>query len=88
MKLRKQPIFRAKPCHAWAAMWRSANEFTGISARLLYNGRVPVIFKTRKEAVDFINSSYGYIRKRPDLRSHPHGWRIPIPVRVTIAATK
>jgi hypothetical protein len=41
-------------------------------------------FKTRAAALAFINDRYGYIRDRADLRREPHGWRMPIPVRVRI----
>ena len=27
-------------------------------------------------------------RKRPDLRAEPHGWRVPRPVRVSVAVTE
>ncbi len=41
------------------------------------------LFKTRAEARAFIQK-YAYIRKRPDLRKQPHGWRMPQPVKVTV----
>jgi hypothetical protein len=41
-------------------------------------------FPTRREARAFIKERWGYIASRPDLRKAPHGWRMPIPVRVLI----
>ena len=56
----------------------------GETRHIIHRGLLPAIFKTRKQTVDFIEKEYGYIRTRPDLKSEPHGWRIPKPARVTI----
>lgn len=41
-------------------------------------------FKTKAAAAAFIADRYGYIANRKDLRGEPHGWRMPIPVRVLV----
>lgn len=45
---------------------------------------VPLLFNTRREAREFIETNYGYIRQRDDLKNDPHGWKVPIPVRVKV----
>ena len=45
---------------------------------------LPALFRTRAEARAWIEEHYGYIRTRPDLLRHPHYWRLPRPVRVTV----
>jgi hypothetical protein len=50
---------------------------------------LPVLFRTRAEARRWIEANHGYIRRRPDLQREPHGWRMPIAVRVEVTtATK
>ncbi len=48
-----------------------------------YRGR-PVLFDSRKRAQGWIDEHYGYQRRRPDLKAHPHGCLMPIPVRVEV----
>jgi hypothetical protein len=81
----------------WAIQWRSENKLDG--KREFFMGRytsrmVPipeefagcpiVLFETRRQAQKFIDDNYGYIREREDLRTEPHGWKMPIPVRVKV----
>lgn len=72
----------------WGALWRSDNKMDGYREWLL-NGPncLPVMFRTRREARAYIDETLGYIRERPDLRAQPHGWKIPIPVRVKVDKT-
>ena len=78
------PIAGSANCSAWGVLWRSQCQLDGVTAHLIHRNLLPAIFKTRKQAVDFTEKEYGYIRQRPDLKSEPHGWRMPKPVRVTI----
>ena len=48
------------------------------------NGDLP-LFKTKAECQRYIRERYGFLRSRPDLRRPPHNWRMPKPIRVTIA---
>jgi hypothetical protein len=72
---------------AWAIIWRNHNVLSGESTHLIHVGCVPILFPTRAEARKYIEMAYGYIRRRPDLRRDPHGWRIPKAVRATVEAT-
>lgn len=79
----KQP----QPVQLWGALWRSRNRLDGEQTHLLGNyDNGPALFRTRAKAREWIEKHYGYIAKRPDLRAEPHGWLIPIPVRVVVSA--
>ncbi len=68
----------------WGALWRSCNFLDGEQSHIINKGCLPVLFRTRREARKFIDAEYGYIRTRPDLREEPHGWKVPVPVRVEV----
>lgn len=70
----------------WGALWRSKNKMDGAKTHLLLSDGLPVLFLTRDEAREYIKYHYGYIKYRADLRSEPHGWKMPIPVRVDVEA--
>ena len=72
----------------WGALWRSYNRLNGHTTHLLNHDYLPVLFRTRKEARDYIEGEYGYIKTRIDLRAEPHGWKMPIAVRVKVAALR
>lgn len=72
----------------WAVKWRSYNEFAGKTEFFTCDGLNYVLFRTKKEAVQHIKNGYGYISEMRDLRVEPHGWRMPIPVRVKITLTE
>jgi hypothetical protein len=69
--------------HRWSALWRSKNH-EGLCEHLCFENCLPVLFGSEREARKWIKEKWGYIRKRPDLRVEPHGWKVPIPVRVKI----
>ena len=69
----------------WGLLWRSKNKLNGITEHLIYRNCVPLIFRTRKQAREWADTHYGYIRNRPDLRREPHGWRLPKPVKIEIS---
>jgi len=56
----------------------------GVREHLLHENLLPILFKTRSKARQYASDKYGYIKTSPDLREEPHGWRMPIPVRVTV----
>ena len=72
----------------WAAKWRSENTLDGKSEYLLRwtIGDVSMVrlFRTREVARSYIRSEFGYIRSRPDLRAEPHGWKMPVAVKVEV----
>jgi hypothetical protein len=65
----------------WALAWRSQRE-----EYMLYDHMtcLPALFPTREAARRFRDEQYGYIKHRADLRREPHGWRLPIPIRVQV----
>ena len=76
----------AKPARVlWGALWRSNNQKDGYTSHLLNNDCLPMLFRTRRESRDYIDHMYGYIKTRPDLRAEPHGWKMPIAVRVRVS---
>lgn len=72
----------------WGILWRSENRLDGKVEHLMWHRGRPLIFRTREYARRFIELQYGYIRNRPDLRVEPHGWKMPIPVKVKIEVAK
>lgn len=78
----------------WAIQHRSRNQLDGY--REWYEGAASVkkpaaiagyltkVFRTRREASEYIQQQYTYIRTRKDLRSEPHGWLMPRVVKVTV----
>lgn len=45
---------------------------------------MPRLFLTRRACREWIERTHSYIKHRKDLREEPHGWRMPVPVRVVI----
>ncbi len=68
----------------WAVQWRSRNRLDGTNQHFMWNGTYPLMFETRAEAREFVETRYGYIRKRADLQNEPHGWEVPRVVRVQV----
>ena len=68
----------------WAGQWYSRNLLDGVTKHLLYLDCLPVLFRTRKACREFIKENYGYIKDRKDLRTEPHGWRLPRAVKVSV----
>jgi hypothetical protein len=66
----------------WGVRWRQVGP--NASEHIMYENRVPVIFYTRREAREWVNKRYGYIRGRKDLFSAPHFLRMPAPIRVKL----
>ena len=79
----KQRIERLRSS-AWGAMWRSSNRLDGVTRHLLCENCVPKLFVTRADARQWIEEHYSYIRRRGDLKQEPHGWQMPVAVRVCI----
>ncbi len=71
----------------WGGLWRSENRLDGVCEHLLYENCLPVLFRTKREAVSFIKEKYGYISTRPDLKAEPFCWRVPKAVRVKVTPT-
>lgn len=72
----------------WAGLWQSKNKIDGSREHILCENTKPQLFRTKKECKEWIDKRCGYIKNRKDLRSEPHGWRMPVPVRVKITYDK
>lgn len=72
----------------WGAQWRSRSKLSGARRHLIHRDGLPVLFCTRSEARAFIVAEYGYIAQGRDLRTEPHGWRMPRAVRVRVVEEK
>jgi len=68
----------------WGILWRSENRLDGKREFVTWHECKPLLFRTRKEAREWIEQRYGYIRRSPDLQAEPHGWKMPKAVRVTV----
>ncbi len=70
----------------WGIQWREENRLDGKTEHLMWdNGVTPMLFKTRREARNWASTHYGYIKRRPDLRAEPHGWKPARVVRVKVS---
>lgn len=70
----------------WGLMWNQKNKLEGRTNFIIRDKNcLPRLFRSRKEARDFANEEFEYIKTRKDLRSEPHGWRMPRPVKVKIS---
>lgn len=78
----------AKALRCWGVLWRSDNSLDGSTRRLMLDCGVPLTFRTRRAAREFIQKRWGYIASRPDLRAEPHGWRMPEARKVEIQLIK
>lgn len=67
----------------WAAQWYSKKS-DGVDRHIIYENGIPALFITKLEAQEWIKERFGYIATRKDLRKAPHGWRMPIPVKVVV----
>ena len=77
---------KKKSLERWALRWHSKNRLDGISEHFMFDDCLPLFFRTRNLARIYCNCRFGYIKHRKDLRTEPHGWRVPraIKVRITI----
>lgn len=66
----------------WALLWRSQNQLDGYREHVMFENCRPLLFDTRREAREYREQKYGYLRSRPDLKAEPFGWRMPLPIKV------
>lgn len=70
---------KLKPPIRWAIWWQSdGNE------HFMWADLKPLLFTSRRAAMEYIRPRYGYILTRKDLRAPPYNWRLPKPVRVEV----
>jgi hypothetical protein len=72
-----------KVLRRWAVLWNQRNQ-AGVTRHFMMENCVPVLFRTRKEARSWAQKHFGYIRNRFDLRREPHGWKVPLAVKVEV----
>lgn len=65
----------------WPIRWAAMSPW---SDSICFENCVPVLFRTRREAQEWTEKKYGYIRQRLDLSAAPHHWRLKSPVKVKI----
>ena len=70
---------KSRPVLRWALWWRSSS-----TEHFLWENLQPLLFTTRRAAREYVHDRYGYILTSKDLRSPPHNWRLPWPVRVEV----
>lgn len=66
----------------WGLLWASKTKLDGLQQHLIYEECYPKFFHTRKESRKYSQEKFGYIKTRKDLREEPHGWKMPIPVKI------
>ena len=76
---------RINAVRRWGLLWRSQSKLGGLTRHIMCEDQKPLLFLTRAEARLYARKTYGYIRSRPDLRNEPHGWQMPLAVRVKVA---
>ncbi len=67
----------------WGLLRRYENRLDGYREHIMFENCLPLLFLTRDAARKYASENY-YYYKCPDLRREPHGWKMPIPVRVKI----
>ena len=65
----------------WAVAWSRG---VPVERVIVWSELRPLVFLTRREAKEWIESNYGYMRVRKDLYMAPHYWRMPSPVKIRI----
>ena len=69
----------------WAIEWRGKERH--LQHQWDDSGR-HLLFKMRRACRELIESRYGYIKRRPDLRQEPHCWRMPRAIKVQIVKVR
>ena len=75
-------ITQEKLNHLWGLRWHSQNRRDGVRKHLLYTDGIPLLFPKRDVARIYAQTYFGHLKTRRDLRTEPHGWRMPRPVKI------
>lgn len=78
----------SKPCELWGVLWRSRNKRDGVTEHIIFDNCIPLMYRTRQQARDTIKQRWGHLLDRGDLRAEPHGWRMPVPVRILVTVKR
>lgn len=69
----------------WGILHRKENKLDGKKSWLRCDRTcMPEMFQTREEAREFISVNLKSTYSRPELKIEPHGWKMPIPVKIEI----
>lgn len=71
----------------WTVLWRSQNQVDGKTESIQWEMGLPLLFTSRTATRAYIKHRWGYIAVRPDLHKEPHGWKMPIPIKVNLRMT-
>lgn len=52
---------------------------------IMWKNCYPLLFVTKKQAKEYADKEWGYLRKREDIRRAPHFWRMPKIIRITLS---
>ena len=74
--------------HRWAIKHRSLNMTDGKREYFDAYRTTFALFLTRRDAKEHIEEHFGYIKNRPDLRAEPHGWKMPVAVKVILTISE
>jgi len=83
--------FIERSTETWGLVHRSKGAaLEGYHEHLIRENCVPVLFSTRREARAYRDKRFGYIRDREELRTWPHGLKMPkvVRVRTTVIRTE
>lgn len=69
----------------WAILWDSGGPLDGLVGQP--ETGMTRLFRTRREAREYKELHFGYIRYREDLKKAPHWWKVPKVVKVTVKVT-
>ena len=77
--------FGSGTLHAWAVEWWDHERREWRQQWLDYPFR---LFRTRREAREYIEERMGYLRTREDLKAAPFHWRMPRAVKVIVTSVR
>ena len=75
----------SKSMTRWVAIFRSWNADGSLYEHVIFDDCTPRLFGTRREAREWIEEKYGYIKVRRDLRVAPNRWRFPRTAKAVIS---
>ena len=78
VRRKEERFFRPK----WGLLWQSRTQRGVYREHLMFQDGRFLMFQDRKHARAYAAEKYGYIKRRPDLRCEPHGWKMPQPVKL------
>lgn len=81
-----EPLYQSD--YWWGVLMREENKANGKMEYLCCRDARPVVFHTRKETHAYIRQAFGYLKRQPNLRREPYGWRMPQPIKVRMTVER